>query len=162
MPEEQPVLTGPETLSAILRQRQETIAVAETTTGGLVSAKIVAVPGSSAYFDRGIVAYSKTSKIESLRIPEERLDALGAVSAETAELLAVSVRDLAGTTYGLAETGIAGPIQGRSPKPIGTAHIAFATPSGVEVTTVQIDGDRKKIQEGIARETIAFAVRCLG
>jgi PncC family amidohydrolase len=139
----------------------ETLSVAETTTGGLISASIIAVPGSSAYYDRGIVAYSKASKIESLGIPEGRLAELGAVSPETAELLAISVRKMAGTTYGLAETGIAGPIAGRSPKPIGTAHVAFAGPRGVRTMSLQLEGDRQEIQRSIAQQAVSFALACL-
>jgi len=154
-------LNGAEELGRVLKERNETIAVAETTTGGLICAKIVSIAGSSAYFDRGVVAYSKASKVESLGVSEAQLEALGAVSPETAELLAVSVRELAGTTYGLAETGIAGPIQGRSSKPIGTAHIALSGAEGVEITTIELVGDRQAIQEGIAREAIAFVVRCI-
>lgn len=155
-------MTESDELGKLLSGCGGTIAIAETTTGGLISATIVAVPGSSVYFDRGIVAYSKAAKIESLGISEEKLDTFGAVSEETAELLAISVRTLSGTTYGLAETGIAGPIPGRSPKPIGMAHIAFAGPDGVDVTTVQLEGDRKNIQKGIVLEAIAFAIKCLG
>ena len=109
------------------------MAVAETTAGGLVSAALVAVPGSSGYFERGIVAYSKESKLTSLGMDETELDADGAVSAETAAVMAKAVQDLAGATYGLAETGIAGPIRGRSPKPIGTVHLAIASPDGVKL-----------------------------
>ncbi len=148
-------------LGQLLRQKDETIAVAETTTGGLVSARIVAIPGSSAYFDRGIVAYSKASKIASLGIDEAKLDELGAVSPECAALLAESIRDLSGTTYGLAETGIAGPIRGRSAKPIGTAYVALAGPKETEVLTLALEGDRQAIQQGIADEAIDFVVKCL-
>ena len=145
-----------EELGRLLTERAETVAVAETTTGGLISAAIVAVPGSSAYFDRGIVAYSKAAKIESLGVNEAELSENGAVSAETAGLLAEAVRKVAGITYGLAETGIAGPIQGRSPKPIGTAHVAVAGPSGTTSRELLLDGDRLAIQEGIAREAIGL------
>ena len=148
-------------LGRLLSAKGETLSVAETTTGGLITASIIAVPGSSAYYDRGIVAYSKASKIESLGIPEDRLAEHGAVSAETAELLALSVRKIAGTTYGLAETGIAGPIAGRSPKPIGTAHVAFAGPHGVRSVSLQLEGDRQEIQCGIAEQAVSFALACL-
>ena len=148
-------------LGRLLSARGETLSVAETTTGGLISASIIAVSGSSAFYDRGIVAYSKASKIESLGIPESRLAELGAVSPETAELLALSVRKMAGTTYGLAETGIAGPIVGRSPKPIGAAHVAFAGPQGVRTVSLQLEGDRQEIQRGIAQQAVSFALECL-
>jgi PncC family amidohydrolase len=154
-------LNRSEELGRILRERNETIAVAETTTGGLISARIVAIAGSSAYFDRGIVAYSKASKVASLGIDERRLDDLGAVSSECAALFAEAIRDLAGTTYGLAETGIAGPIRGRSPKPIGTAYVALAGPKGTDALMLELEGDRQAIQMGIAEQAIDFVVRCL-
>ena len=154
-------MSEPEELGRLLSERNETIAVAETTSGGLICARIVSVPGSSAYFDRGVVAYSKVSKIESLGVEACELDRFGAVSPETAGLLATAVRDLAKTTYGLAETGIAGPIQGRSPKPIGTVYVGLVGPKGTEQLALQFDGLREDIQAGIADEAIAFAVRCL-
>ncbi len=154
-------MSEPEELGRLLSERNETIAVAETTSGGLICARIVSVPGSSAYFDRGVVAYSKVSKIESLGVEACELDRFGAVSPETAGLLATAVRDLAKTTYGLAETGIAGPIQGRSPKPIGTVYVGLAGPKVTEQLALQFDGLREDIQAGIADEAIAFAVRCL-
>ena len=152
------VLETAKTLGQILTERGETISVAETTTGGLISAMIVAVPGSSAYYDRGVVVYSKASKIHSLGIEPEALDRHGAVSEETAQLLAESVRRLAGTTYGLGETGIAGPIQGRSPKPIGTAYVALAGEGGTQVLTLALDVDREGIQRGIGEQAISFVV----
>lgn len=152
---------GAEELGRLLKERGETLAVAETTTGGMISARIIAVPGSSAYYDRGVVAYSKASKTESLGIAESELDRHGAVSPETARLLAEAVRDLSRTTYGLAETGIAGPILGRSPKPVGTAYVACAGPKGTDVVALQVDGDRAAIQQGIAGEAISFLISLL-
>ncbi len=145
-----------EGLAQQLKEREETVAVVETTAGGLVSAALVAIPGSSAYFERGLVAYSKASKLSSLGLDEGTLDASGAVSAETAGIMAVAVRSLAGSTYGLAETGIAGPIRGRSSKPIGTAHLAVAGPAGVVTRDVELQGDRTAIREGIVGELLAF------
>ena len=118
-------------LGKLLRERGWTIAVAETTTGGLISTRIVSVPGSSAYYERGVIAYSALSKREMLGIDEEVMDTHGAVSAEAACAMAKGVRKVSGADLGLAETGIAGPIRGRSPKPIGTAYIAVASAEGV-------------------------------
>ena len=151
-----------EDLGRILVSRRETIAVAETTPGGLISASIVAIPGSSAYYDRGIVAYSKAAKIEALAIEAGELERAGAVSEETAKLLSEAIRKVSGTTYGLAETGIAGPVRGRSPKPIGTVHIALAGPGGTEVETLLLEGDRETIQQGISKKAIMFAISRLG
>ena len=97
-------------LGILLRERDWTIAVAETTTGGLISARIVSVPGSSAYYERGVIAYSALSKREMLGIDEKVMDTYGAVSAEAACAMAKGVRKVSGADLGLAETGIAGPI----------------------------------------------------
>ena len=98
-------------LGEMLKNRGWTLSVAETTTGGLICARIVAVPGSSAYFDRGVVAYSPLSKVEILGLDEAELSENGAVSEATAVAMAKGVRSVGRTTLGLAETGIAGPIR---------------------------------------------------
>ena len=150
-----------EALAHILKERGETIAVAETTTGGLICSKVVAIPGSSAYFHQGIVAYSRNSKIQTLGLDPALLDQFGAVSRETAKALAEAVRSTSGTTHGLAETGIAGPIRGRSPKPLGTAYIALAGPNATQVVDFKLQGDRQQIQEGIAEKALEFVVESL-
>lgn len=148
-------------LARLLLERGETVSVAETTAGGLVSAALVAIPGSSAYFDRGIVAYSKVSKVDSLGIDEAVLEANGAVSEGTAAEMACAIRRLSGSTYGLAETGIAGPIRGRSPKPIGTVSLAVASPVATVTQEVVLDGDRTAIREGIATVLLGFLLETL-
>lgn len=137
-------------LGKLLRERDWTIAVAETTTGGLISARIVSVSGSSVYYERGVIAYSALSKREMLGIDEKVMDAYGAVSAEAACAMAKGVREVSGADLGLAETGIAGPIRGRSPKPIGTAYVALASAEGVVCEVFQFDGDRDAIRDAIA------------
>ena len=96
-------------LGRLLTRRGWALAVAETTTGGLICSRIVSAPGSSAYFDRGVVAYSKASKVKMLGVSEVFLEAYGAVSEETAAALAKGMRQLSESTLGLAETGIARP-----------------------------------------------------
>ena len=148
-------------LGKLLRERGWTIAVAETTTGGLISARIVSVPGSSAYYERGVIAYSALSKREMLGIDEEVMDTHGAVSAEAACAMAKGVRKVSGADLGLAETGIAGPIRGRSPKPIGTAYIALASAEGVVCREFQFDGDRDAIRNAIADAALQMLVEAV-
>lgn len=145
-------------LGKLLRERDWTIAVAETTTGGLISARIVSVPGSSAYYERGVIAYSALSKREMLGIDEEVMDTYGAVSAEAACEMAKGVRKVSGADLGLAETGIAGPIRGRSPKPIGTAYVAIAGAEGVVCRDFQFDGDRDAIRNAIADAALQMVI----
>jgi len=150
------------TLGQYLNERGWTIAVAETTTGGLISARIVSVPGSSAYYERGAIAYSKVSKSEMLGMDVAVVDEYGAVSAEVAIAMAEGIVKVSGATLGLSETGIAGPIRGRSPKPIGTTYIALAGPDGIVCEEFQFGGDRDAIREAIANAALQMVVDMCG
>jgi nicotinamide-nucleotide amidase len=121
---------GDETLEGIvaglLTERHLTLSVAESCTGGLITDRLTDVPGSSAFLERGVVTYSNTAKTALLGVPEEVIREHGAVSSETARLMAEGVRRLAGVDLGLSVTGIAGPGGGTEAKPVGTVHIALA------------------------------------
>ena len=146
-----------ERLGRLLAERGWTLSVAETTAGGLICARIVGVPGSSAWFERGVVAYSTKSKIQWLGVPDSLLDRHGTVSEEAAAAMAEAVSKVSGSTLGLAETGIAGPIRGRSPKPPGTAYIALWTPEGIRCQRFAFEGDRRRIRERIAEQALVTA-----
>lgn len=148
-------------LGRLLTARGWTLSVAETTAGGLICARIVGVPGSSGYFHHGVVAYSKQSKTGILGVDEVLLEACGAVSEEAAVALAGSVREMTGTTFGLAETGIAGPVRGRSPKPVGTACIALVSGDMVRSESVRFQGDREAIRTQIAERALCLATDAL-
>lgn len=147
-----------ERLGGLLVERGWTLSVAETTAGGMICARIVGVPGSSAWFERGVVAYSTKSKIQWLGVPGSLLDRHGTVSGEVAAAMAEAVGRVSGSTLGLAETGIAGPIRGRSPKPLGTAYIALWTPEGTRCQCFAYDGDRSRIRERIVEQALVTAV----
>ena len=121
---------GDETLEGIvaglLTERHLTLAVAESCTGGLIADRLTDIPGSSAFLERGVVTYSNAAKMALLGVPAAVIGEHGAVSAETARLMAEGVRRLAGTDLGVAITGIAGPSGGTEAKPVGTVHIALA------------------------------------
>lgn len=119
----------PELLSAILRERGETLATAESCTGGRVSASMTALPGASDLFLEGVCAYSNSAKIRSCQVSPHTLNSFGAVSKEVALELAAGIRARSGSTYGIGITGIAGPGGGSPQKPIGTVHLGLATPS---------------------------------
>jgi len=129
-----------------LRERKETIAVAESCTGGLLSRRLTRVPGSSATFREGFVTYSNPSKRKRLGVPAETLETYGAVSAETAAAMAEGVRRTARTDYGLAVTGIAGPSGGTADKPVGTVYTALSDEMKTSVERVVFLGDRERVQ----------------
>lgn len=111
-----------------LRQKQWTLAVAESCTGGLLAAQIVAIAGSSDYFLGGVVAYANEVKAGVLGVAASTLAAYGAVSWQTAVEMAWGARTLLGADLALATTGIAGPTGGTAEKPVGLVYIALATP----------------------------------
>ena len=113
-------------IASLMTDRRLTLALAESCTGGLIADRLTDVPGSSVFFERGIVAYSNAAKTALLAVPESVIREEGAVSDRTARLMAEGARSLAGTDLGLAVTGIAGPSGGTEEKPVGTIHIALA------------------------------------
>jgi nicotinamide-nucleotide amidase len=110
----------------LLFKKKLTIAVAESCTGGLISHKLTQIPGSSEYFNSGVVAYSNEAKMEILKVPRQTLGKYGAVSRETAQIMAVDIRKIRGTEIGLSATGIAGPGGGTPEKPVGLVYIGYA------------------------------------
>ncbi len=150
-----------ERLGEALRERGETIAVAESATGGLAGSLLTNVPGSSDYFDRAVVTYSYRAKRALLAVPRETLDEHGAVSAPVARRMAAAVRDTADTTWGVATTGVAGPEGGTEEKPIGTVFVGVAYAgewgTGTSETVAErheFDGDRLDCKERFARQAL--------
>ena len=115
----------------LFKTRGETLATAESCTGGNIAHRFTAMPGASEYFKGGVVAYSNEVKIALLGVDPESLNRYGAVSQSVAEQMAEGVRRATGATYGISTTGIAGPTGGTPEKPVGTVWMAVATPNGV-------------------------------
>lgn len=116
---------------ALLRSRGETLATAESCTGGNIAHRFTAMPGASDYFLGGVVAYSNEVKTALLGVDPDSLNRYGAVSRSVAEQMAEGMRRATGATYGISTTGIAGPTGGTPDKPVGTVWMAVATPEGV-------------------------------
>ncbi len=144
-------------VGALLIQKGWTLATAESCTGGLISHQLTNVPGSSAYFIGGVVAYANRVKEELLGVSKELLQTHGAVSAEVALAMAQGIQRLLATDIGLAVTGIAGPSGGTPEKPVGTVFIAITTPKNREVRHLLSAADR----EGNKRFSAEAALRLL-
>jgi nicotinamide-nucleotide amidase len=112
----------------LLRKNNQTVAVAESCTGGLIANLLTNIPGSSDYFLFSAVTYSNQMKIKILGVSTSTLREVGAVDVATAKEMAQGVRKLCDATYGLAASGIAGPGGGTTDKPVGTLCIGLATP----------------------------------
>ncbi len=114
-----------EVVGKLLKDRGLTVATAESCTGGLISSRITNVPGSSDYYERGIITYSNGAKVEHLGIDEDLLIKYGAVSLEVARLMAEGIKAVSGTDIGLAVTGIMGPGGATNDKPVGLVYIGI-------------------------------------
>jgi competence/damage-inducible protein CinA-like protein len=152
--------TIPEIVLDLCRARGLTLATAESCTGGLVSARLTAVPGSSAVFRGGVVAYSDEVKERELGVPASLLKEHGAVSAEVARSMAAGVREKLGADVGVAVTGVAGPGGGTDEKPVGLVFVHATGPDGEEARRTGLPGDREMIR-GRATAAALHLVRSL-
>lgn len=118
----------------LLKERRQTMATAESCTGGLLSKLITDVPGSSDYFLQGLITYANEAKSRLLGVPAELIARHGAVSREVAEAMAVGCRQYACTDYAISITGVAGPDGGTAEKPVGLVYIGLADAGGCTVT----------------------------
>ncbi len=134
--------------------RAERLAIAESCTGGLVAEMVTSVPGASATFDVGVVAYANEAKTGVLGVDAAVLAAHGAVSEPVARAMAEGARRRAGTTWALAVTGVAGPGGGTEEKPVGTVHLAIAGPDGTRTWARRFPGDRDRIRKTAAYDVL--------
>jgi nicotinamide-nucleotide amidase len=130
----------------VLASRNQTVAVAESCTGGMVGAALTDVPGSSRIFAGGVVAYDNAVKEEHLGVPSDLLLEQGAVSEDVARSMAEGVRERFSTDWGLATTGIAGPDGGTHEKPVGTVWVALAGAGGTTVRHLRFGGERALVR----------------
>jgi nicotinamide-nucleotide amidase len=133
-----------EVIGRILTERKETIAVAESCTGGYLGHQFTKVSGSSAYFIGGILAYDNSVKVNQLNVKPVTLETYGAVSEQTVIEMSENVRKLMKTTYGLATSGIAGPNGGTPEKPVGTIWIAISSEKETITKQLTLGGFREQ------------------
>ncbi len=151
-----------ERLGEMLTVRGMTLAVAESCTGGLLASRITDVPGSSAYFRGGVIAYQNEVKERLLAGPASILSRYGAGSAETAKAMAPAGKDLLASDIAVAITGIAGPGGGSEEKPVGLVYIAVATAEGIHCQRFVWDGDRLANKEQSADAAFKLVLDRLG
>jgi nicotinamide-nucleotide amidase len=126
----------------MLRERQATVATAESCTGGMIAARLTDAPGSSDYFIAGYVTYTGEQKHSILGIPNDLIAEHTAVSEPVAGAMAEAARRLSGATYGLATTGYAGPAGGTEADPVGTIYLGIAAPGGTRCVRLRYGADR--------------------
>lgn len=140
----------------LLKQRGETVAVAESCTGGLLGQRITSAPGSSAYFAGGFLTYSEAMKTSLLGVSPALLAEHSAVSEAAAAAMAAGARERTGATYALAITGYAGPDGGTDADPVGTIYVGLASPAGVEVRRLQMIPERERVRQMGATAALDF------
>lgn len=153
--------TMEEIVGILLKERGETISVAESCTGGLVGRRLTEIPGSSAYFMEGSITYSNEAKIRTLNVSPDIIKTYGAVSAECAEAMAVGMRESAGTDHSISVTGIAGPDGGSEEKPVGTVFIGYAGARRVKSVKIVLPGDRYLIRWRASQAALDYLRRQL-
>jgi nicotinamide-nucleotide amidase len=149
-------------LGALLKERRETVAVAESSAGGLISAALLAVPGASAYFLGGGVIYTQVARRALLRLPDESLKGMRSSTEAYALLKARTIRELLGATWGLAETGASGPTGNRYGDAAGHACIAVAGAVERAITVETGHGDREQNMWAFATRALELLETSLG
>jgi nicotinamide-nucleotide amidase len=145
----------------VLTARRETLAVAESFTGGALMSAVVDVPGASAVLRGGVVAYATDLKHALLGVDQALLAQEGAVHPTVATQMAEGVRRRLDATWGLATTGVAGP-DPQDGKPPGTVHVALAGPSGATARSLQLGGDRARVRSLAVAVALDLLGRSLG
>lgn len=141
-------------IAALLTDRKQTVAVAESSAGGLISAALLSVPGASAYFLGGGVVYTQAARRGLLRVPDDAVKGIRSSTEAYALVKARAIRELLGTTWGLSETGATGPTGNRYGDAAGHACLAVAGPVERAITLETGHGDREKNMEAFARAAL--------
>ena len=140
-----------EVVGKLLKEKNMTVAVAESCTGGLTAARITDISGSSDYFLLGMVTYSNEAKITGLGVPEETIQHYGAVSSQTAEAMARGIVEKSGAAIGVSITGIAGPTGGSGKKPVGLVYFCLADKAMVRSEKCLFPGNRHMVKQSASQ-----------
>lgn len=149
-------------IHAKLLQSGQSLAVAESCTGGVLAAKFTAMAGASGYFNGGVVSYSDEAKMSILGVGAKTLASYGAVSEQTAIEMADGVRRVMNSDYAVATTGIAGPTGGSDAKPVGTVWFGVSTPNGTYAVTKHCGTERSNIIDRAVAESLALLLKEIG
>lgn len=150
----QDILSRVENLGVMLKEKSQTVAVAESSSGGLISAHLLSLPGASSYFLGGSVIYTRYAGRSFLRVTDEEMEGIRAATTEYAELNATKVRELLGSTWGLSETGATGPTGNRYGDPAGHSCMAVSGPVCKAITLSTGSEDRQD-------NMVAFSIAAL-
>lgn len=150
-----------ERVGQLLIARGWRISIAESTAGGLISAALLKIPGASRYFERGIVAYTKAAKLDTLGMPASLYTAQGSVHRDAVHAMAEGVRRLSGAQVGVGESGVAGPSAGGSGLSLGTVWAAVVTPEGAVQRELHLPGNREQVMEGIVARVLEMLEEAL-
>lgn len=156
--------TGRELAARVVRRLERDgtrMAVAESCTGGLLGAVITSVPGASAVFWGGVIAYSDDAKVRLLEVDADTIRSFGAVSEPTASQMAAGLRSVARTDWAVSITGIAGPEGGTPDKPVGTVCIAVDGETG-SYRTFSFSGDRDEVRRRAVLQALRMLREALG
>lgn len=145
----------------LLKEKNETLSIAESCTGGLIGSRITDIAGSSQYFLEGAVTYSNEAKVRTLGVGTDILKKHGAVSAECAEAMASGIRTRTGTDHAISVTGIAGPDGGSEEKPVGTVYVGYAGPNGLKSIRIVLPGDRYLVRWRASQAALDYLRRQL-
>lgn len=148
-------------LAELLSARGETMATAESCTGGMIAAALTALPGASAWFFGGIVSYDNSIKTKFLDVPQAILREYGAVSKETALIMADAARRNLCVSHAVSVTGVAGPDGGSPEKPVGTVWIGYAVNGNLHARRNLFSGSRADIRNATVNEALRGMIALL-
>jgi len=154
-------MTTSKTVAKLLSARHQTLATAESCTGGLLSHTLTNIPGSSNFYRGGVVAYANDIKVRFIGVPAGLIQKYGAVSAQVARAMAEGIRKKTKADFSLAVTGIAGPSGGTRTKPVGLVFIAGATLRQTSLKRFIFKGTRLQIKAQAAKAALGLLLKLI-